>query len=283
LKENLYVVVKGNVPQEKVRAIVEEISKCYEKLGVEPEFCEVLIFRSRYDIDRFIEEENELVYSRLGVRISGIAPDSSVTHFAWRGWPTIAICMNDMGNRPWDVALAELRRAVAHSILHGSPKYYFIPLPKKLFDLKNKGVVHPNILDVVFYILTTAVKSFEVTRFLVNKGFVDCQRKLYRYHLRIKPEEKDVWKKAINDINILVPLLMDVFKVLSGVTPLIEVVKDPVLIALYEENLNLIPKYVKKYFSSMLDKLHKLGEDTLENIFSVADELYKLLNYLRFL
>ncbi|OYT26166.1 MAG: hypothetical protein B6U95_07765 [Thermofilum sp. ex4484_82] len=187
MKENLYVVVKGNVPQEKVRAIVAEISECYEKLGVEPEFCEVLIFRSRYDVDRFIEEENELVYSRLGVRISGIAPDSSVTH---------------------------------------------------------------------------------------------CQKKLYWYHLRVKPEEKRVWEKAVNEINVLALLLMDVFKVLSGVTPLIEATKDAVLTALYEENLNLIPEHVKKHFQRMLNKLRELGEDTLENIFNMADELYELLIYL---
>lgn len=279
MKENLYVVVKGNVPQEKVRAIVAEISKCYEKLEIEPEFCEVLIFRSRYDVDRFIEEENELVYSRLGVRISGIAPDSSATHFAWRGWPTIAICVSDMESKPWNVALAELRRAVAHSILHGSPKYYFIPLPRKLFDLRSRGIIRPDILDVTFYIFTTAIKSFEVTRFLVNKGFIECQKKLYQYHLKVKPEEKRVWEKAVNETNILAPLLMNVFKVLSGVTPLIEVTRDTVLTALYEENLNLIPEHIKKHLQKMLNKLHELGEDTLENIFNMADELYELLTY----
>ena len=280
MKENLYVVVKGNVPQEKVRAIVEEISKCYEKLGVEPEFCEVLIFRSRYDVDRFIKKENELVYSRLGIRVSGIAPDSSATHFAWRGWPTIAICVSDMENKPWGVALAELRRTVAHSVLHGSPKYYFIPLPRKLFDLRSRGIIRPDILDVTFYIFTTAIKSFEVTRFLVSRGFIECQKKLYQHHLKVKPEEKRVWEKAVNEINVLAPLLMDVFKVLSGVTPLIEAVRDTFLTALYEENLNLIPEHVKNHFQKMLNKLHELGEDTLENIFNMANELYELLIYL---
>lgn len=280
MKENLYVVIKGDVPQEKVRAIVAEISKCYEKLGVKPEFCEVLIFHSRYDVDRFVEEENELVYSRLGVRISGIAPNSSATHFAWRGWPAIAICVSDMENRPWSVALAELRRAVVHSILHGSPKYYFIPLPRKLFELRSKEIIRPDILDVTFYIFTTAIKSFEVTRFLVSKGFMECQKKLYQYHLKVKSEEKHVWKKAVNEINILAPLLIDVFKVLSGVTPLIEATRDADLTALYEENLNLIPKHIKKHFQKMLNKLHELGEDTLKNIFNMADELYELLIYL---
>jgi len=283
LKEYLYVVVEGNVPRETVEKLVSEISKCYEKLGAKLEFCEVLIFSSRYDADKFIEEENERIYSKLGIRISGIAPDSSVTHFAWRGWPTIAICVSDVESRPWEVASAELRRAVAHSILHGSPEYYFIPLPQCLLDLKKRGIIRPDILDLAFYMLSIAVKSFEVTRFLVNKGFIECQKKLYCYHLRIRPGEKELWEKAKNNINLLVPLLMDVFKVLSGVTPLIEVVKDPVLMSLYKENLNLIPKHVKKFFSRMLHKLHKLGEDTLENIFSVADELYKLLNYLCFL
>lgn len=277
MKKNLYVVVKGSVPQEKVKLIVEEISKCYDKLEVEPDFCEVLIFHSRYDVNKFIEDENELIYSKLGVRISEVAPDSSATHFAWRGWPTIAICLSDMESKPWSVALAELRRAVAHSILHGSPKYYFIPLPMKLLDLKSQGIIRSDVLDVTFYIFTTAIKSFEVTRFLVNKGFIEGQRKLYRYHLKVRPEEKSVWRKAANEINILVPLLMDVFKVLSGVTPLIEATRDTVLMDLCEENLSLIPEHVRKHFKKMLNKLRELGEDTLKNIFSMTDELYDLL------
>jgi len=280
LREYLYVVVKGNVPQETVENIVSEISECYEKLDAKLEFCEVLIFRSRYEADKFIDEENERIYSKIGIRISEIGPESSATHFAWRGWPTIAVCVSDMENRPWEVAVAELRRAIAHSILHGSPEYYFISLPQNLLILKKEEVIRPDILDLAFYMLTTAVKSFEVTRFLVNKGFIECQQKLYRYHLRIRPGEKEIWKKAENEINLLVPLLMDVFKVLSGVTPLIKTTEDPVLRSLYEENLALIPKNVEKSFKRMLTKLLELGGDTLKNIADMADEFYGLLKNL---
>lgn len=282
MKDYLYVVIKGNVPQKTVKNIISEISECYEKLRERPEFCEVLIFRSRYDADKFIEEENERIYSKLGIRISGITPESSVTHFAWRGWPTIAICVSDMENRPWEVAVAELRRAVAHSILHGSPEYYFISLPQNLINLKKKEIVHPDILDLAFYMLTTAVKSFEVTRFLINKGFTECQQKLYRYHLRIRQGEKEIWSKAENEINLLVPLLMDMFKVLSGVTPLIKITEDPVLISLYEENLTLIPKNIERSFRKMLTKLLELSGNTVKNIFDMADEFYRLLNNLLF-
>jgi len=278
LKENLYVVVRGNVPQEKVEVIVTEILRCYDKLGNKPDFCEVLIFRGKYEVDRFIEEENELIYSRLGIRVSGIAPDSSVTHFAWRGWPTITVCVNEMERRPWKVALAELRRAVAHSILHGLPKYYLISFPETWFELRNKGLIRSYILETAFYVLTTAVKSFEVTRFLVKRGFIECQKELYQYHLKIKPEEKEMWQKASSEVNFLLLMLMDVFKVLSGATPLISYVKDPILTDLYEENLKLVPETLRRPLRKLFNEMCKFGEDTLENIFTVANEIYELLS-----
>lgn len=80
-----------------------------------------------------------------------------------------------MRSLPQLVVVGGLRHEVAHSILHGSPEYYIIPIPEPLRETAERYDLPPKATEELLYLISMAVKDCEVTELLSSRGYVEDQ------------------------------------------------------------------------------------------------------------
>ncbi len=96
--------------------------------------------------------------------------------------PTVYVRL-DLADR--DLLTSAIYHELGHALLHGSPEYYRIPVPLSLLKL---GSLATRIL----YLLSIAVKDFEVSRLLASRGLSETQNPLLREMLRPEPIPWDI-------------------------------------------------------------------------------------------
>ncbi len=270
----------GDPPPHYRITIIEELERCYRKIGQPPHPPEILIIDTEENLFNFFKQEENRLSKLNGTQISNMLPESSVMHFAWRGWPTIVICVERMENRPKRVAIAELERAAAHSVLHGTPECYMIPLPPSFMSLQTNGFFCETTLGLCFYILAAGVKDFEVTRKLIisDERFRRNQEQLYIFLLRMSDEECELWRLAGCNIDLCAVMLADTFKTLAGATPLVINGCSKELMELYEKNISVLPYGLRhEMYLVLLGRLPSLGYNTIKNVNMIAEEFVQLL------
>ena len=191
LMVNIVVQKHGEIPEERVRNILSVIQECYERLRPhQVEILDLLLFSVPSNMNAFYSRER----SDLHVVSEDLGESFIATHDAWRGTSRIGVCMSRMRKLPPLVQIGSLRHEVGHSVLHGSMEYYVFPIYATLMEAaKPVGLSKEYSFNLV-YLISIAVKDFEVTRLLSGKGYVDDQLAYSNHVLRTSSDDLDAWQ-----------------------------------------------------------------------------------------
>jgi hypothetical protein len=248
---NISLTKFGSIPESALNEISSLIDESYNILG-QP-------MGSSVDLEIFDKAEGEQFFA---------------THDALEGKPRIRVYLNKLLELPKLVGLAGIRRQVAHSILHGSLRFYLIKFPDVL-----KRAIHQYRLSYDFgnsllYNIGMAAKEYEVTDLLCRRSFVDEQVAYARYILEPSSDEIFAWEIAstnrLQKILYLAALIRDI----SCAAPLVYNERFGVgdEIRQYIEkklaHVSLVPR--SRIQSIIYQKFGFLGADTFEKIDVIA-------------
>jgi hypothetical protein len=181
----------GAIPEESVRDILRIIQECYERLELhEVEILDLLLFSDPSTMHRFYSRER----SALHVITEDLGESFIAMHDAWRGTSRIGVCMSRMRELPRLVQIGTLRHEVGHSVLHGSMEYYVFPINAPLMQAAKRLGLSKEYSFNLLYLISIAVKDFEVTRLLSGKGYIEDQVAYANHVLRTSNQDLDAWQ-----------------------------------------------------------------------------------------
>jgi hypothetical protein len=186
----------GEIPVESVRNTISVIQECYEGLRPhEVEILDLLLFSDPASMRGFYLRER----GRLRVVSEDLGESFIANHDAWRGTSRIGVCMSRIMELPRLVQIGTLRHEVGHSVLHGSMEYYVFPISAPLMEAAKRFGFSNEYSFNLLYLISIAVKDFEVTRRLSEKGYLDDQAAYSNHVLRTVNEDLDAWQLSKHD------------------------------------------------------------------------------------
>ncbi len=264
----------GNVERSLLDWVTSTLCEFYRRVRLPCDEVDLLLFEDRLVMEAYLKREGERFAAEYGFEYVPIALGFSSLHHAWSGRPTIVVCSKTMRERDRFVVLGELRHEAGHSVLHGSPKFYLIRPPGILEKLIIKKNLDRRVAHVAFYLLSTGIKDFEVTRLLVENGYVGCQRALHAWSLRISDEERQASRLAEDNYNVAFFLMASTMKPVMGSVPLLGTGANSELLPLVEENLSLLPRGSQVLARRIIKEwIPKLRGGTLENIRMLVENI----------
>lgn len=188
---NIVIQKLGEIPEESVRDILAIIHECYERLEPhEVEILELFLFSDRSNMNSFYSRER----SALHVVSENLGESFIAMHDAWRGTSRIGVCMSGIKGLPLLIRIGTLRHEVAHSVLHGSLEYYVFPLSAPQIQAAKRFGLSKEYSFNLLYLISIAVKDFEVARLLSGKGYVEDQLAYSNHVLGTSKEDLDAWQ-----------------------------------------------------------------------------------------
>ena len=206
----------GEVDEGFVQWVRDTLSECYEKVNVETlELVDVYLFEKEEYAKASMREDK----MRLGIDTT-LDEAFITTHDAWTGIPRIFICVETLNRIPYEVRRGALHHEATHSILHGSLEFYMISIPRDLQDLVEK--LHPPsaLIQGIIYLASVAVKDYEVTKLLYERGFIDDQVAFAAYFLQPSDEEMTAWVMASASSTTIILFLVSLMKSIACALPL---------------------------------------------------------------
>jgi len=190
------------------------------------------------------------------------------THDASQGKPVITVYVDKFLEIPRLVALAGIRRQAAHSVLHGSPQYYLIRVPKDLIRAMKRYDIPGHCTNRFLYGAAMAAKEYEVTRLLCGKGYVEDQAAYAEYILCPSAEEVLAWEIASRDKLEKVFHLVSIIRDISCAVFLTQdkQVGDKIKEHISRKLAHMTPDYQSRIRGIIYEELPLLGTDTFENI-----------------
>uniref|UniRef100_A0A7C4BCR8 DUF1570 domain-containing protein n=1 Tax=Ignisphaera aggregans TaxID=334771 RepID=A0A7C4BCR8_9CREN len=179
----LYITVVGEVPQDFVSRVLEELVEAYRLFCEGPELVEVYIYGSAELMRSHLLSE----VLELGVSVVG---QYSVSHDAWRGWPRMHIDYGACKGLEERFLKALLHHEAAHSVLHGTLQSYVVALPRSFAELFERS-------PWVVYLASVAVKDVEVVAYLSSKGLKGSVKDYLEY---IKTGLRELHCKTIEEV-----------------------------------------------------------------------------------
>jgi hypothetical protein len=264
----------GSIDRDLLNWVTSALCEFYGRVQPACGGVELLFFEDRITMEAYLKREGERFAVEHGFEYAPIALGFSSMHHAWSGRPTIIVCNETMKERDKTVVLGELRHEAGHSVLHGSPKFYLIRPPETYGKLITRNGLDRRVANMAFYLLSTGVKDYEVTRLLVRSGYVDCQKALHRWSLRISDDEKQVSRLAQSDYNVAFFLMANTLKPIMGSVPLLNADAKSDILPLVEENLSLLPSESKMLARRIVEEwVPALGDETLGNIRKLIENI----------
>ncbi len=253
----------GHVPEDTVKSINAVVEECYGRLephGVE--LLDLLIFENSEQMDSFYRREKQASQ----VSSETLSEQFFATHDAWRGTPRIGICIERMRHLPQLVQMAVLRHEVGHSILHGSIEHYVFSLTPPLLEASRRFGLTRDYAFSILYIVSIAVKDFEVTRFLVDKKYVEDQLAYALYVLAASEDDLKALKIAQNNPAALTLYVTSRLKDSAGAMAAGEALGQP-LTETFRKEFSQSPDFVVGRFLYLVEAFprHMKG-DTLQNV-----------------
>jgi hypothetical protein len=196
LAVNIVLQKFGEIPEGSVKDILDAIRDCYERLKPHRvEILDLLLFSDPSKMNVFYSRE------RSGLRlVSDDFGESFIAmHDAWRGTSRIGVCMSRIEELPFLTKMGALRHEVGHSILHGSLEYYVFPINAPLIEAAKRLRLSEGYSFNLLYLISIAVKDFEVTRMLSGKGYFEDQLAYANHVLGASNEDLDAWQLSKGD------------------------------------------------------------------------------------
>nr|MDO8134696.1 hypothetical protein [Candidatus Njordarchaeum guaymaensis] len=264
----------GNIERELLEWVTSTFCEFYGRVRLPCSQVELLLFEDRLDLEAYLKREGERFAKKHGFEYAPITLGFSSMHHAWSGQPTIVVCGKTMKERDKGVVLGELRHEAGHSVLHGSPEFYLIRAPKVLEKLIIKKSLDRRVASIAFYFFSIGVKDFEVTRLLVENGYIDCQKALHAWSLRITDDEKRASRLAEHDYNVALFLMANTLKPVMGSVPLLSTDAKSELLPLVEDNLSLLPLGFQVLAKKIVEEwIPRFGGETLYNIRRLVENI----------
>lgn len=186
------IITSGNIPWGFKRDIESVFRDCYRRFGTKIPYKVEIHVVDREPNMRALLKEDKL---RLGITTSG-DEEFICSHDAWRGYPRVICSLERLAKINRLARLGAIRHEAAHSALHGSLEYYIFRIPDDCRHTAAIKGLEPPVLDQALYYVSVAVKDFEVTRFLVQHDFIDCQFSFALDWLKSSDEDISAWKLA---------------------------------------------------------------------------------------
>ena len=178
----------GSLPEGVREDIIRILEGCYQVIGYPEPLVEVRLIDTLANLKSLWDADKQ----RAGVTNS--AEEGFLSFYdAWEDFPRITFCWQRLA--PLDQLLREgvLRHEAAHSRLHNRREYYKFSLPDEIVNAAGQRGFTRDILSVMLYLVSIAVKDMEATALLVHHGFLNCQEALALYQLQVE-EEEVAWK-----------------------------------------------------------------------------------------
>jgi hypothetical protein len=168
----------------------------FEKPGMlspPPRVC-ISIWKTIEELHTFYQNEKE----ELGV-VVGNETDFLATHDAWRGYPRIHICQERLQGISDAVLRGVIHHEITHAVLHGTPEFYTFRFSKGLQQAARSSGLDSNILQQCVYLLSVAMKDFEVVQWLAERGFGFNQFAIVEYLISDTEEDHRIWDLVYAD------------------------------------------------------------------------------------
>lgn len=264
----------GKIDENDLKNIIEIIKECYDRINNNGlSIVDLLIFERSISLDAFLLRE----YQKLKITSSRFDESFFAMHDAWYGIPRIFICLERMRKLPKLVQEGGLRHEVAHTILHGSIEYYLIPIPLALIQIMEQYSLPKGYINDVLYLISIAVKDYEVARLLVNKGYIKDQLEYANYVLKVSKNEMISWEICKNNPLLLALHLISRLKDLCYSSAFLSIPSFREKIkAFMEKSLSYMPDhYSKMLIEIIFQSFNSFGNDTLLNINILANLIAK--------
>jgi len=255
----------GKVDEEERRRIVELMEECYGRLGPHKvELVDLYFFERSSQVDAFLVRESK----EVGVVSAHFENSFFAMHDAWRGTSRIVLCVERLKALPRLVQEGGIRHEVGHSVLHGDLRYYILPVSTALLELTDRFDFPSGYATNLHYLVSIAVKDYEVSRLLTGRSYIEDQLAYARHLLTVSESERLSWQISRGEPLAEVMCLVSCLKVLSCAVPfVIDQRYSKEIEHSIRENLSYLPK---KHSTTLLDLVNNcfpsLGMDTLSNI-----------------
>lgn len=255
----------GEVGAEEIDHTVAIMKECYDRLAPhEVTLVDLYVFERSSSTEAFLAKE----FKEVGVVSAPLDELFFAMHDAWRGTPRIVLCLEKMKKLPKLVQTGGIRHEVGHSVLHGSLRYYLLTLPPVLLDLSERFNLSLDYVTNLLYLVSIAVKDYEVSRLLHERGYVEDQVAYTKHVLTVSQSDVLSWKisrgKPLAEALCLISLL----KATSCAVPLLlNKTLDEMMRRLVMKSLSHLPiRYSTLLFKTALEGFSSTGVDTLNNI-----------------
>ncbi|MEM3442160.1 MAG: hypothetical protein QXV09_07760 [Candidatus Bathyarchaeia archaeon] len=255
----------GKVCDEYAKIIVNVMHECYSRLmSHDVHLVDLYLFERSSSVEAlFAKERNE-----TGVATAPFDELFFAMHDAWRGVSRITICLERMNRLPELVSVGGIRHEVGHSVLHGSLQYYLLPFSPSLFDAANRFNFTSEYSRNLLYLVSIAVKDYEVTRLLYQHGYVEDQAAYAKFLLKISEDDISAWKISEGKPLLEALCLISHLKAAGCAAPLLADKKfGEELRQKMDESLRHLPADCANVFLKVVeDGFTSMGTDTLNNI-----------------
>jgi len=245
------------------------MEECYGRLEPhEVELVDLYIFEKFSSVDAFLARE----YREVGVRSARFNGSFFAMHDAWRGTSRIILCVERARTLPKLVKEGGIRHEVGHSVLHGELSYYLLPIPPALLRLAERLHLPREYATNLLYLVSIAVKDYEVSRLLTEKGYLEDQLAYARHHLTVSDSDTLSWRISRGNPLAESLFLVSCLKALSCAVPFIldERFSEEMKCCL-SESLNYLPeKHSNMLLELIAEHFPSLGKDTTGNINYIA-------------
>lgn len=170
-KVEINVMTRGHVSGGAKREITNVLKDCYHHFSYKaPNKLELLIAEREIMRRDFMREER----FRLG-----ITDEFDEEHFcsydSLRNYPRITTSLEGLNQLSKTAKLGAIRHEAAHTALHGTMEYRIFQMPDEFRQTAHIKSIELPVLDQAIHNVSNAVKDCEVSKFLIEFNFIECQ------------------------------------------------------------------------------------------------------------
>lgn len=263
----VHIVVSkyGKIDDEEIARVTEIMQECYSRLAPhDVSLVDLYLFERSSSVEAFFAKECR----EVGVASAPFDELFFAMHDAWRGIPRITLCLEKMEKLPRLVKMGGIRHEVGHSILHGNLRYYVLSFPPALLKIVDRFNLSFEYITNLLYLISIAVKDYEVSRLLNEQGYVKDQTAYAKHLLKISEDDTLSWEISRGKPPAEALCLISCLKAAGCAVPLLvdkklgEEVRQYLMESLSylpADRITLLLRVVEGGFQS-------LGTDTLDNI-----------------
>lgn len=264
----------GEVDVDEITRALAVVKECYDRLAPhEVTLVDLYFFERSSSTQAFLAKE----FRQVGVVSAPFDELFFAMHDAWRGTSRIVLCLEKMRKLPRLVQTGGIRHEVGHSVLHGSLSYYLLPLPPVLSRLSKRFSFSPEYAMNLLYLISIAVKDYEVSRLLQERGYIKDQIAYLKHVLAVSESDILSWQMSRGKPLAQALCLISSLKPIGCAIPFLPQKKFGASIKLrVTESLSYLPsRYSTLLLETALEVFSSLGADTLNNIAQVTQLISK--------